>query len=158
MTFGMNSVVFSGRQPFGVPSGSAGLGSTPQVNDGSPPPWARTGKPAAAMAAGLVEVWSTIRLLITRGSESTTLPDFCLYDDGPGAPTGNSGVIGSASRKSLELIRGKPWSAEPLVPWPSMRLLQDPSTVRRPLEISGLGIWSGPLPTSVPHRLSGVCV
>ena len=43
-------------------------------------PWVRTGKPAAATAAGLVDVWSTIRLLITRGCESTTtLPaSFCV--------------------------------------------------------------------------------
>ena len=40
-------------------------------------PWVRTGKPAAATAAGLVEVWSTIRLLITRGCESMTEPFFC---------------------------------------------------------------------------------
>ena len=34
-----------------------------------------TGNPAAATAAGLVEVWSTIRLLIVRGCESMkTLP------------------------------------------------------------------------------------
>ena len=36
-----------------------------------------TGNPAAAMAAGLVDVWSTTRLLTTRGSVSKTLPFFC---------------------------------------------------------------------------------
>ena len=42
------------------------------------PSWARTGRVAAATAAGFVEVWSTIRLLTTRGWESTTLPLVCL--------------------------------------------------------------------------------
>ena len=40
-------------------------------------PWVRTGNAAAAIAAGLVEVWSTIRLLTVRGCESTTKPFFC---------------------------------------------------------------------------------
>ena len=53
-----------------VGSGSVVHGTTPLL------PWVRTGNWAAAMAAGLVEVWSTIRLLITRGWESTTLPFF----------------------------------------------------------------------------------
>jgi hypothetical protein len=30
------------------------------------------------MAAGLVDVWSTIRLLIVRGSVSKTFPVFCV--------------------------------------------------------------------------------
>jgi len=37
----------------------------------------RTGNAAAATAAGLFEVWSTIKLLIVRGSESKTEPFFC---------------------------------------------------------------------------------
>ena len=43
-------------------------------------PWDRTGNSAAATAAGFVEVWSTIRLLIMRGSESTTEPVVCAYE------------------------------------------------------------------------------
>jgi hypothetical protein len=43
------------------------------------PGWERTGKPAAATAAGLSDVWSTIRLLITRGCASKTFPDFWVY-------------------------------------------------------------------------------
>jgi hypothetical protein len=78
VTFGMNSVLCEGTQPSGTPatggstvvSGSVVHGTTPVL------PWVRTGNWAAAMAAGLVEVWSTIRLLITRGWESTTLPFF----------------------------------------------------------------------------------
>ena len=56
----------SGTQPSGTPG--AVQGTTPSL------PWVRTGVPAAATAAGLVEVWSTMRLEIRRGSESTTTP------------------------------------------------------------------------------------
>ena len=52
--------------------GSVVQGNTPGL------PCVRTGNPAAATAAGLVEVWSTIRLLIVRGWESKTLPVFCV--------------------------------------------------------------------------------
>ena len=57
----------------GVASGSGSVvqGTTPSL------PWVRTGKPAAGTAAGLVDVWSTIRLLMVRGCESKTFPDFC---------------------------------------------------------------------------------
>src|SRR4029077_11669078 len=69
VTFGMNRVLCEGTQSAGTPttggstvvSGSVVQGTTPLL------PWVRTGNWAAAMAAGLVEVWSTIRLLITRG-------------------------------------------------------------------------------------------
>src|SRR3954452_22259996 len=71
VTFGMNSVWCEGVQPGGsaITGGSAvGFGS---VVHGLTPsfPWERTGTPAAATAAGLVEVWSTIRFEITRGCE-----------------------------------------------------------------------------------------
>src|SRR5215213_6676160 len=133
----MNSVWCDGTQPVGTPSTggvACGSGSVSHGTTGSPP-CERTGLPAAAIAAGLVEVWSTIRLLTTRGSESKTVPFFCLYDDGalPAGP-GPSGSPGSASRKDFEAIRGNNWSAEPNVPWPSWRLLHEPSTVRRPLD------------------------
>ena len=36
------------------------------------------GLAAAAAAAGLFAVWSTIRLLMVRGWESKTFPDFCV--------------------------------------------------------------------------------
>ena len=39
--------------------------------------WLRTGCSAAATAAGFVEVWSAMRLLMRRGWLSTTLPLFC---------------------------------------------------------------------------------
>src|SRR6476659_6060581 len=119
-------------------SGSVVHGTTPSL------PWVRTGRPAAALAAGLVEVWSTIRLLTTRGSESNTFPDFWAYDDDPGGP--KPGGTSSAARKDGVLILGKSWSAEPKVSWPGCRLLHDPSTVRSPLDTSGLGIWFTSLP------------
>ncbi len=75
----MNSVLCDGTQPSGAAAtggtasgfGSVVQGTTPSL------PWVRDGKPAAATAAGLVDVWSTIRLLMVRGWESKTLPDFC---------------------------------------------------------------------------------
>ena len=78
--FGMKSVWCCGVQP----AGCSGVTSRPVAGSTSHgtalgvPSWARTGRVAAATAAGLVEVWSTIRLLITRGCESTTLPLVCL--------------------------------------------------------------------------------
>ena len=54
-------LVWQGRSR---PTGGVAHGTTPSVLCD------RTGKPAAAIAAGFVEVWSTIRLLMTRGSES----------------------------------------------------------------------------------------
>ena len=81
-------------------------GTTPAL------PWVRTGKPAAATAAGLVEVWSTIRLLTVRGWESKTAPLVCAYD-------GWAGPARSARRrprppwKTGVVRRGKIWSAAP---------------------------------------------
>src|SRR4051812_33677255 len=77
--FGMNRVWCCWVQP----AGCNGTTSSPAAltSHGTAlgvPSWARTGRVAAATAAGLVEVWSTIRLLITRGCESTTLPLVCL--------------------------------------------------------------------------------
>src|SRR3954464_8552100 len=80
VTLGMNSVWCVGVHPAGTPgvvAGAGGSGDGSVVHGtalGSPGLCVRTGSPAAAMAAGLVEVWSTIRLLMTRGCESTTLP------------------------------------------------------------------------------------
>jgi hypothetical protein len=71
VTFGMNSVVCFGTQPSGEPTTTCGPGSGSTVQGCTPVfPWVRTGNSAAATAAGLVEVWSTIRLLTVRGSES----------------------------------------------------------------------------------------
>src|SRR3982751_2946155 len=80
VTLGMNSVSPVGTQPSGTPPVPSGAGSVVQGNFPGLR-WVRTGKPAAAIAAGLVEVWSTIRLLTVRGSESKTLlpASFCLY-------------------------------------------------------------------------------
>src|SRR4051794_6656461 len=73
VTFGMNSVLCDGTQSAGTPP-SPVLGSGSVLHGDSPGlPWDLTGNSAAAMAAGLVDVWSTIRLLIVRGWESTTL-------------------------------------------------------------------------------------
>ena len=72
-----------------------------------------------------------------------------------GALSGAGGMkaagTGSASRNSGVVRRGNFWSAAPNVSWPGIRLLHDPSTVRSPREIRGLGIWFGPVPTSAPH-------
>ena len=78
VTFGMNRVLCEGTQPAGTPTtGGSAFGSGSVVHGTTPVAfWVRTGNWAAAIAAGLVEVWSTIRLLITRGWESTTLPFF----------------------------------------------------------------------------------
>src|SRR4051794_19505996 len=127
VTFGMNSVLCDGVQPAGTPtigvgtavgSGSVVHGTTPVL------PCVRTGLPAAAIAAGFVDVWSTIRLLIVRGCESKTSPFFCLYDVGPVGP--KPGGTGSASRKLLSVRRGNVWSAAAKVSRPGNRLLQEP--------------------------------
>ena len=70
VTFGMKSVSCAGVQPsgtFGVSLVHGRAGSPRNV---------RCGLPAASIAAGFVAVWSTIRLLITRGCESMTAPRF----------------------------------------------------------------------------------
>ena len=81
LMLGIGNVWCDGTHPAGTPStggSTIGSGSVVQGTYRGAPGWARTGNPAAATAAGLVEVWSSIRLLITRGCESTTLPDFWL--------------------------------------------------------------------------------
>src|SRR3954466_850030 len=80
VTLGMNSVWCDGTQSAGTAStGGTALAAGSVVHGNSPGfPCVRTGNPAAATAAGLVDVWSTIRLLIVRGCESKTLPFFCL--------------------------------------------------------------------------------
>ena len=93
-------------------------------------PWVLTGKPAAAIAAGFVDVWSTMRLLTVRGCESKTLPFFCWYEEVSCPP--NPGGAGSASLKGGCVSRGNGWSAAANVSRPGKRLLHDPSTVRRP--------------------------
>src|SRR6476659_5538016 len=80
----MNSVWCEGTQTAGTPTMGSGcaVGSGSVVQGCRPGfPWVRTGKAAAAMAAGLVEVWSSIRLLMVRGCESKTKPFFCAYDE-----------------------------------------------------------------------------
>ena len=71
VTLGMNSVWCDGAHPGGSERRmSFPLASVLQGVVPSAPAWARTGNPAAAMAAGFVEVWSTIKLLIVRGCVS----------------------------------------------------------------------------------------
>src|SRR3954447_6530763 len=126
VTLGMNSVLWDGVHSGGtaamggstVSSGSVVHGTTPGL------PWVRTGKPAARIAAGWVEVWSTMRLLTTRGSVSKTLPVFCLYDEEAGGP--NKGGLLSAALKSGVANRGNTWSAAPTNSCPCTRLLHEP--------------------------------
>ena len=76
VTLGMSSVWRSGTHPPAARRCRRVVGGVVQTTTPSLP-WDRTGNPAAATAAGFVEVWSTIRLLIMRGSESTTEPLVC---------------------------------------------------------------------------------
>ncbi len=152
VTFGMNRVWCDGTQPAGTPAVGVGVASGfGSVVHGKSPgsPWVRTGNAAAATAAGLVDVWSSIRLLMTRGCESKTSPFFCAYDVGPGGPkpVGTS----SAALNTGVTCRGNGWSAAPKFSRPGMRLLHEPSTVRRPYEERASGIWLGPVPTSAPQ-------
>src|SRR3954468_2466976 len=102
------------------------------------------------MAAGLFADWSTIKLLIMRGCVSNVRPECCAYDViGPAGP--NSGGFDSACRKSGVVRRGNTGSAAPKVSRPGIRLLQLPSTVRRPYDVIGSGTWFGPGPTRAPH-------
>ena len=81
VTFGMKSVWCDGVQPAGTPvdrRDRVGDRVGRARHDAGVVPCVRTGCPAAAIAAGFVDVWSTIRLLMTRGCESKTLPFFCL--------------------------------------------------------------------------------
>src|SRR3954451_205174 len=134
----MKSVSCDGVQFAGTASaGGAASGSVSVVHGWTPGlPCVLTGKPAAAIAAGLVEVWSTIRLLMTRGSVSKTLPEVWLYDVGPPPP--NAAGTGPATRNTGVVRRGKSSSAAPILALPGTRLLQEPSTVRSPKESSGL--------------------
>src|SRR4051794_39070283 len=94
----MNSVLCSGTQ-----SGGGGAPTAPQTK--RPVAFCvLTGKRAAATAAGFVDVWSAIRLLITRGCESYTKPFFCLYDEEAWA--GKPAGAASASRKRGFVSRG----------------------------------------------------
>src|SRR5918912_1072175 len=159
VTFGMKSVLCDGVQPAGTPAtgGTAvGSGSVVQGVALAAGFCERTGCPEAATAAGFSDVWSTMRLLMTRGWSSKTLPVFCLYDVGPGGP--KPGGTGSASRKLGVVRRGNSSSAAQKRSRAGNRLLHEPSTVRSPYGVSRSGIWSGFGPTSVPHGLLAVSV
>src|ERR671924_552829 len=120
----MKSVLCGGTQP----AGSVGAGGSEHaVTPGLP--CVRTGWRAASTAAGFVEVWSTIRLLITRGCVSKTSPLFAYEDDvGTGTPgPKNPAGAPSASRNFGFVSRGNTWSADANRSRPGKRLLQDPS-------------------------------
>ncbi len=78
VTLGMSNVCPVGTQPAGTAATGGSASRSGSVVQWKDPGlfWLRTGNAAAAMAAGFVEVWSTIRLLISRGWLSTTEPDF----------------------------------------------------------------------------------
>src|SRR3954447_8566435 len=159
VTFGMNSVLCSGTQ-----SGGGSAVGAPQTN--TPVLFCvRTGNPAAATAAGLVEVWSTMRLLIVRGCESTTSPlvEYAVRPlpsvlREPGWSGTGKELAGSASRNFGVVSRGNCWSAAPKLARCGNRSLQDPSTVRRPYGVSRSGIWYFAGPTSVLHGSAEVSV
>src|SRR5690242_3074847 len=107
----MNSVWCEGTQPAGEPTtGGMAVGSGSMVHGCNPGlPWVRIGNSAAATAAGLVDVWSTIRLLITRGWVSNTFAFATAYEEdgmagepGPKKPAGTP----SAARNTGRVIRG----------------------------------------------------
>src|SRR3954465_13640516 len=112
----MNKVECEGTQPVGIP-GVDVVGSVVHT-PGLLGPWSceRTGKVAAATAAGFCAVWSATRLLMRRGWVSKTSPFFCGYDVGsvpPALPTPNSPAgFFSARRKSGSVNRGYGWSAD----------------------------------------------
>src|SRR3954449_11044377 len=114
VTFGMNSVLCDGTQFAGAAcTGGTASGSGSVVHGNRPGlPWVRTGNSAAATAAGLVDVWSTIRLLIVRGCESTTLP-LPLY---VGSAGGKPGGEASPSRNTGSVSRGNTSSAAANLP------------------------------------------
>src|SRR6476646_4185918 len=131
VTLGMNSVLWGTGTQSGA---SCGLGGSEQAL-GPTWPCVRTGKLAAATAAGFVEVWSTTRLLMVRGRESTTLPLSDLNDVCPGGPTGPTpGMFESSASRNTGVLasRGKTSSAAVKRSRPGNRLLHEPSTVRRP--------------------------
>src|SRR3954451_13649341 len=132
VTFGMNSVWCDGMQSAGTPAtGGVAVGSGSVVHGLTPGLFCvRTGLPAAATAAGLVDVWSTIRLLATRGWESKTLPPPLYVELGTAGLPGPKNPAGapSAGRKSGVVRRGNVWSAAANVSRPGTRLLHEPST------------------------------
>src|ERR1700750_3403652 len=148
VTFGMKRVLPVPVHPAGVPCGLPGVGSPPGSHGkalGVSGSCVRTGKPAAATAAGFVAVWSTIRLLATRAVSSKTSPFFCAYVVGvpaAGSPGGAPVGTGSALRNLRDVRRGNSSSdaakrarfdVVPSAFWiGGNRLLQEPSTVRRP--------------------------
>ncbi len=71
-------------------------------------------------------------------------------------PGAANGPASSAVLKTGSVSRGKVWSAAPYFAWPGCRLLQLPSTVRRPKETSGLSIWLGPVPIIAWQRTGSV--
>src|SRR3954468_6405184 len=103
----MNSVLCGGVQPGGsVAAGGSAVHAVRPVF-----PWVRTGCSAASTAAGFVEVWSTIRLLIVRGCETTTLLFLFAEAVGP-APGGPNGPVSSAALNPPGFAsRGNGWSA-----------------------------------------------
>src|SRR3954453_7887098 len=113
VTLGMNSVSWEGVQFSGTAATGGDASGSGWVGHGWDPglPWVRTGNPAAAIAAGLVEVWSTTRLLITRGSVSKTFPEVWSYDVVPGGPK----AAGPALRKTGVVSRGNSSSAAPIL-------------------------------------------
>src|SRR4051794_26375315 len=134
VTFGMKSVLCDGTQPAGTPStGGTAVGSGSVVHGVTPTlPCVLTGWPAAATAAGFVFVWSSIRLLMTRGCESTTLVFLDLYDE-TAFGSAPKGPKGSASLNTGDLAyRGNTWLAAAKFSRVGNRLLHEPSVVRRP--------------------------
>src|SRR4051795_8391004 len=98
----MKSVLWLGTPPAGTPSVGGTASRSGSTVHGNRPglPWVRTGNAAAATAAGFVEVWSTIRLLMVRGWESKTKPFFCAYEElgiaglpGPKNPAGAPSAV-----------------------------------------------------------------
>src|SRR4051794_33843696 len=96
----------------------------------------------AASAAGFDGVWSTIRLEATRALSSKTSPFFCAYV--VGVPTGlgsrKPALTGSAVRNLRDVTRGNCSSAAAKRSRAGNRLLQEPSTVRRPYGVRRSGI------------------
>ena len=75
----------------------------------------------------------------------------CAYEVGVWAARGQRGRSPSASWNTGVVEARERLVGGTEVSWPGCRLLHEPSTVRRPNDSSGLGIWSGPGPTSAPQ-------
>ena len=71
-------------------------------------------------------------------------------NDGLPGPNRPAGAF-SAAAKSLPPSRTKSWSAAPYVRPAAVRLLQVPSTVRRPSGRTGLDTWLSPSPSREPQ-------